>query len=153
MFPAAALAALLLTAGGSAISPRLPTLALGPLWDPPGVGAPASLVGAFTPGAGGRAPVCLADVCQPRVWIPGFTPQFHVPGRRTALALSLLRRTNVGPLASVAGALAAAGLRIDYTPASATTATSGVGDERFQVFLRWRLDALNRPVWGDRPGR
>ena len=144
MLPTAAVVALALASGG-------PALDLGPEPPPLAEAGAGGLLGALSPsGEGLEAPSCAADVCQPRVAIPGFAPTFSTSGRRTALALSLLRRTRIEPLSSVAGLLAAAGLRFDYRLASAGTDSSERGrSPQFQVFLRWRLDALNRPVWLD----
>jgi hypothetical protein len=98
-------------------------------------------------------PPCAADVCQPRVAVPGFDRKLQF--RRTELFLSLLDRVHFEPIASLAWAIAASGVRLDYTPSAMngpdTVARGGWG--RFQVWLTFRLDAANAPVIMERPGR
>jgi hypothetical protein len=92
-------------------------------------------------------------VCQPRVAVPGQDPRFSTRGRRTDLALSMLQRTHVAGVASMARLLARTGLRLDYSPARLDPARglerNGWGEVHFGV--RWRLDATNRPVWAATP--
>lgn len=104
------------------------------------------------PGASARepAPACSGDVCQPRVSVPGFDPQVSMRGRRTELALALLDRAHVEPLATVVWVMAATGLRLDYTPATFDRGVVSYGHGgwgHLQVLVRWRIDALNTPVW------
>jgi hypothetical protein len=106
---------------------------------------------ATPPRAGPGAPACSGDVCQPRVSVPGFEPRVSMRGRRTDLALALLDRARVEPLATVVWVMAATGLRFDYTPAvfdeGAGLSTGHGGWGHLQVLLRWRLDAESAPVW------
>lgn len=105
---------------------------------------------ASTRDAGAPPPACSGDVCQPRVAVPGFEPRISLRGKRTELVLALLDHAHVEPLATVVWMMAATGLRLDYTPA--TFDPGGVsyghgGWGHLQVLLRWRIDALNAPVW------
>jgi hypothetical protein len=83
----------------------------------------------------GGAPICLGDVCQPRVAVPGHEATFRE--QRTELFLSLLSRVPVEGIASLAARIAASNLRIDYTPANVTPDHRG---GRIIFSLRWRLD-------------
>lgn len=100
------------------------------------------------------APACSGDICQPRVAVPGFEPRLSIRGKRTELVVKLLGRARVEPIATLVWALAATGLRVDFTPASfdSGSLSSGHGGwGHLQVLLRWRLDADNGPVWPERP--
>jgi hypothetical protein len=93
------------------------------------------------------APPCVADVCQPRVAVPGMQPILSRPSR-TELAVVYLERARFEPLATIGWALVSTGLRLDYTPPvldGASRAPGGWGS----VFLRvkFRLDADNEPVF------
>jgi hypothetical protein len=95
------------------------------------------------------APPCVADVCQPRVAVPGYEQRISMRGKRTELAVKLLDRARLEPFASAFWFLAATGLRLDYTPPqfdNALDAGRG-GWGHAQVLLRWRIDAWNEPVW------
>lgn len=98
-------------------------------------------------------PACSGEVCQPRVAVPGFEPKLSTRGKRTELVVSLLGRARVEPLATVMWALAATGLRVDFTPGSFDRGlSSGRGGwGHLQVLLRLRLDADNEPVRPVRP--
>lgn len=106
-----------------------------------------------TPASAASAPACSGEVCQPRVAVPGFEPKLSTRGKRTELVVALLGRARVEPLASVMWALAATGLRVDFTPGSFDRGlSSGRGGwGHLQVLLRWRLDADNEPVRPVRP--
>ncbi len=149
MITLAAIVSLLAAAppGGEGLSPARsrPLLHLvQPPWAPV-AGTPT----AATPSGEVVAPPCSGDVCQPRVAVPGFEPRISMRGKRTELALALLDRARVEPLATMVWAMAATGLRLDYTPA---TFDQGLDAGRggwghLQVLLRWRVNAANRPVW------
>jgi hypothetical protein len=97
------------------------------------------------------APPCLGDVCQPRVSVPGFDPTYQ-RASRTDLALSYLDRVRLEPFATIAWALLATGLRLEYNPPlfdSASQAPAGWGSVFVRVKLR--VDADNRPVVPKRP--
>jgi hypothetical protein len=100
---------------------------------------------------GREAPPCLGDVCQPRVAVPGFEPRYG-RARRSELLVLALTRARVEPLASIAWALTATGLRLDWTPAALDGPSAG-GHGWGSVFLRLRLrlDAENQPVFVQRP--
>lgn len=106
------------------------------------------------PAPAGQPPPCSGDVCQPRVSVPGYEPKLELRGKRTELFLALLDRVHIEPIASLAWAVAATGVRLDYTPAAMngpnTLARGGWG--RFQVWLSFRLDAANSPIIMERPG-
>jgi hypothetical protein len=99
--------------------------------------------------SGASTPVCVLDVCQPRVSVPGFEPKFSMSGRRTELALTYLDRIHLEPFATGAWWLVATGLRFDYTPGTNGNALQNAqgGRGRFQVLLRWRLDPANHPIF------
>jgi hypothetical protein len=97
------------------------------------------------------APPCLGDVCQPRVSVPGFDPSYQRPSR-TDLALSYLDRVRLEPFATIAWALLATGLRLEYNPPlfdGATQAPAGWGS--IFVRVKFRVDAENHPVVPKRP--
>ena len=124
--------------------PALSAMTLSEPWTP----TPAGRSGFTSP------PACSGDVCQPIVAVPGFEPRLSIRGKRTELVVKLLGRARVEPLATVMWALAATGLRVDFTPASFEpgSLSSGHGGwGHLQVLLRWRLDAANGPVWPERP--
>lgn len=104
-----------------------------------------------SPRAEASAPACSGDVCQPRVAVPGFEPKLTMRGKRTELALALLDRARVEPLATVVWVMAATGLRLDYTPAvldeGAGLSYGHGGWGHLQILLRWRIDADSAPVW------
>ena len=109
---------------------------------------------ALSPGA--EPPPCAGDVCQPRVSVPGFEPKLEMRGKRTELFLALLDHVHFEPIATLAWAIAATGVRLDYTPGAMSdgpnsSARGGWG--RFQVYLSFRLDAANERVAMERPGR
>jgi hypothetical protein len=83
------------------------------------------------------------------VAVPGYEPRLSPRGKRTELAAHLLDRANLEPLASISNFLVTTGLRFDLRPAALdqSTATNGSGGNRFQLMLRWRIDALGKPVW------
>lgn len=98
----------------------------------------------------GAPPPCADDLCQPRVAVPGYEPQFSIRGKRTELALRLLDRARFEPLASLVWAMAVTGVRLDYTPARFDTGaldTGRGGWGHFQVLVRWRLGADGAPIW------
>lgn len=98
----------------------------------------------------GAPPPCADDVCQPRVAVPGYEPQFSIRGKRTELALRLLDRTRIEPLATVVRLMALSGIRLDYSPAqfdSGALESGRGGWGHFQVLLRWRIAADGTPVF------
>jgi hypothetical protein len=93
-------------------------------------------------------PACYDDVCQPRVAVPGVDPKFDIRGKRTEFALAVLDRLNVGPVSSLARAIAMTGVRLDYTPPQiGDTLSARTSFGSVNVFVRWRLDAFSAPVW------
>ena len=86
----------------------------------------------------------------PRVAVPGYEPRFSTRGKRTELAAQLLDRANLEPLASISRFMVVTGIRLNLTPAaldqSALTGR-GAGKGHVQLTLRWRIDALGKPVW------
>lgn len=135
----------------AAPSPGEPESPAGPTaWRPLPQLAPPLAPGAPTGDPGTGPPACSADVCQPRVAVPGFEPQVSMRGRRTELVLMVLDRARVEPLATIVWTMAATGLRLDYTPATFDQAGVSYGHGgwgHLQVLVRWRIDALNAPVW------
>ncbi len=108
---------------------------------------------------GDAPPPCVLDVCQPRVAVPGYEPVLDTRGRRTELFLALLDRVHFEPVASLAWAFAATGVRLDFRPRGMQLGGSDNGnlDARpgwgsFRVWLSFRLDAANSPVIMSRPG-
>ncbi len=128
---------------------RAPDLALH-LRDPAERFAPFSLDDAPRRGSGG-GPVCSGDVCQPAVSVPGFEPSYGRAHRSEAF-VALLTRAHVEPLATMAWALVATGLRFDYSPVAFDGANSG-GRGWGSVFvrLRLRIDAQGKVTVPPRP--
>lgn len=114
--------------------------------------APAATVAARTvPGRAEGMPPCIADVCQPRVSVPGYEPRYEQVSR-TELTLSYLDRVRLEPFATIAWALLVTGLRFDYSPPvadGASPAPQGWGTVFVRV--RFRMDADNVPVVPKRP--
>ncbi len=98
-----------------------------------------------------RPPPCLGEICQPRVAVPGFEPRYG-RAHRSELFVLALTRAHVEPIATIAWALAATGLRFDWTPVAFDGPNAG-GHGWGSVFLRLRLrlDAENVPVFVPRP--
>lgn len=92
--------------------------------------------------ASGAAPACAAEVCQPRVAVPGHEPRFR--GGRTDVILALLSRSPLRPVSGLARRLADSNVRVDFSPNLGGSSDRGWG--RLVVTLRWRLDASNAPV-------
>jgi hypothetical protein len=93
-------------------------------------------------------PVCVGEVCQPRVSVPGFEPRFDSRGRRTDLLASTLERMDAGFVARFARSMATSGVRLDYRPPQVERAVPGrPNNGRLEVLVRWRLDAWHGPVW------
>lgn len=153
MHLAAAVLALLATAPPAAegLAPAgAPNLHLFTRWS----GRPPSFGGSSVPGRGAPPP-CLDDVCQPRVAVPGYEPQYSIRGKRTELALRLLDRTRVEPLATLVRLMAVSGVRLDYSPAQfdqGALERGRGGWGHFQVLLRWRLAADGTPIFPLRRG-
>lgn len=123
-----------------------------------GSGTAGPLAVASEPRAAGAAP-CLGEICQPRVAVPGFEPRYG-RAHRSELFVLALTRARMEPLASVAWALTATGLRFDWTPAALEGPGAGAhGWGSLFLRVRLRLDADNLPVfvprprWGQRPAR
>jgi hypothetical protein len=115
------------------------------------VTSPALVVGVPTlPRTAGEpsSPACSGDVCQPRIALPGREPQFSQEGRRTDLALSMLERTQLEPVASVARVLERTGLRLNFTPRQLDAhAQDRTGWGHVLLGVRWRIDAHGVPAW------
>ena len=119
-----------------------------PVWAQPE--SPASLVAQLQAeaGGGGENPACRAEFCQPRVSIPGREPEFDTRGKRTELALATIDGLRIGVISTVARAVNAAGVQIDYQPGLLDSQNAGRGwFGKLNVGVRWRLDAWNGPVW------
>jgi hypothetical protein len=105
--------------------------------------------------AGDAPPPCALDICQPRVAVPGYEPRLDQQGRRTELFLALLDRVQFEPIASMAWAIAATGVRLDFRPRQLDTSQDVVarpGWGSLRVWLTFRIDATNAPVIMSRPG-
>jgi hypothetical protein len=91
------------------------------------------------------ASACVADVCQPRVDVPGYAPQFA--DRRQELFIALLQRTPLKPVASVANVIASTNLFVDYRPPhfDGSSASGHGGWGKLLLEFRLRLDASNLP--------
>jgi len=99
----------------------------------------------------GRPPPCLGDVCQPVVSVPGYEPRYGRP-HRSELFVALLTRAHIEPIATIAWALVATGVRFDYTPVVFDGPNSGGhGWGSVWLRLRLRLDAHGLPVVPARP--
>lgn len=99
----------------------------------------------------GTPPPCLGDVCQPIVSVPGFEPRYG-RAHRSELFVLALQRAQVEPLATVAWALVATGLRFDWSPPvfdGANVNAHGWGSVMLR--LRVRIDATNHLVFPKRP--
>ena len=88
------------------------------------------------------APACAAEVCQPRVAIPGHEPTFR--GGRTDVILALLSRSPLSSVSALARRMVDSNVRVDFSPNLGQSSDRGWG--RLVVTLRWRLDATNAPV-------
>lgn len=97
------------------------------------------------PGGSARAsrapPVCVADVCQPRISIPGIEPSFR-SGSRTDAALAMLAGSPLGVVSRAARALS--NVRLDYSPTVGVAGERGWG--KVVLSLRWRIDAAGTPA-------
>jgi hypothetical protein len=105
---------------------------------------------ALPPSDAPEPPPCVGEVCQPRVAVPGHDPVYSIRGKRTELAVTYLRRLDLEPVATVASWLAVTGVRLDFTPPQFEPGKIPVGHAgwgRLTVWLRWRLDANNTPVF------
>ncbi len=109
------------------------------------------LEGAPTRGAGTDRPECSGDVCQPAVSLPGSAASYDRSAREE-LFFALLARTRVKPLTSMAWAVEASGLRLDWRPTVLDGPGAGArGWGSLVVRFRVRLDADNAPVVPARP--
>jgi hypothetical protein len=104
--------------------------------DAPAVGAELAL-DARPVGARGAAPTCSGDVCAPVVAVPGFEPSYGRAHRSEAF-VALLTKAHVEPIATMAWALVATGLRLDWSPPSFDGPNAG-GHGWGSVFVRLRL--------------
>ncbi len=118
-------------------------------------GAPGGAALALEDGPWRRArtsgPVCSGDVCQPTVSVPGYDPGYGRAHRSEAF-VALLTRAHVEPIASIAWALVATGIRFDYAPPvfdGPSVGAHGWGSVMLRV--RLRLDAVNHPTVPPRP--
>jgi hypothetical protein len=97
----------------------------------------------------GAPPPCVADVCQPRVAVPGFDTKLGRP-HRSELFAALLDRAGIEPFASIAWLFVTTGFRLDYAPPSSDAgdpaAAHGGGWGSVFVRLRLRVDPMNHPV-------
>jgi hypothetical protein len=101
-------------------------------------------------GAAG-SPVCSFDVCAPVVSVPGFEPSFGRAHRSEAF-VALLTKANIEPVATIAWALVATGLRFDWSPPAFDGPNAGGhGWGSVMLRLRLRLDADSRVVVPPRP--
>jgi hypothetical protein len=113
---------------------------------------PAVRGGSLRVAAVGGIPVCLVDVCQPVVQLPGYAPAYSSRSAREEAFVALLTRSRVAPLETVGWALAASGLRFEYAPAAFDAASAGAhGWGKVGVRVRLRLDAHNGVVVPSRP--
>ena len=95
-------------------------------------------------------PVCIADVCPSVVAVPGFEPRYNRVSR-TELLVAGLQKARLRPLATVAWALYATGLRIDWSPPMFDSNANAHGWGSLVVRLRFRIDARNHVVFPTRP--
>jgi len=97
-------------------------------------------------------PVCLGDVCQPLVSVPGYEPRYSKSGHRTELFLSALDRVNLEPWSSIAWYIASSGIQLDFTPGNVDgpSPNGRTGWGHFAINFRWRIDAFGRPVFPER---
>ncbi len=103
------------------------------------------------PRGGAGAPVCSFDVCAPVVSVPGYEPSFDRAHRSEAF-VALLTRAHVEPLATVAWALVATGVRFDWSPPVFDGANGGGhGWGSVMLRLRLRIDADAHVVVPPRP--
>ncbi|HET8539852.1 MAG TPA: hypothetical protein VFL83_08275 [Anaeromyxobacter sp.] len=104
-----------------------------------------------TPGRDGAPPPCAGDVCQPAVAVPGFELR-PGPFHRSELFVLALGRAHVEPLATIAWALVATGLRLDWSPPVLEGPNANAhGWGSVMLRLRLRLDARNHVVSVSRP--
>ncbi len=128
---------------------RAPDLALHLVERGPRPEATLSLDGAAQRRAGG--PICSGDVCQPIVSVPGFDPGYAGRDRRSEMFVALLTRAHVEPVATMAWALLATGLRFDYSPPIFDGNARAHGWGSFMLRLRLRIDAQGGVVVPPRP--
>ncbi len=97
-------------------------------------------------------PICSGDVCQPVVSVPGFDPGYGGRDRRSELFVGLLTRAHVEPIATMAWALLATGLRFDWSPPIFDGGSANAhGWGSVMVRLRLRIDAQGGVVIPARP--
>lgn len=98
---------------------------------------------------GADNPACRAEFCQPRVSIPGREQAIDTRGKRTELALAAIDGLRIGTVSTIARAINASGVQVDYRPPQLEAATGGRGGGlgKLNVGIRWRLDAWSGPVW------
>ena len=121
-----------------------------PAWAHPGPPAApvARLQAEARGGSGGDNPACRAEICQPRVSIPGREQGFDTRGKRTELALAAIDGLGLGTISSIARVANASGIQVDYRPPQLDSQSAGRGGfGKLDVGVRWRLDAWNGPVW------
>ena len=105
-------------------------------------------------GESGTPPPCIGSSCQPRVSIPvsGFETRIDVRGKGGEFLASTLERMDAGIAATVARAVATAGVRLEFQPKR--------GDEyvpkrakfrQVALMVRWRLDAWSGPMFQPPP--
>ena len=129
---------------------RAPDLALRRT-DLEGAGASPAFGGAPRRRSSAGGPICSGDVCQPTVSVPGFEPSYGRAHRSEAF-VALLTRAHVEPVATIAWALVATGLRFDYSPAAFDGPSSGGhGWGSVVLRLRLRIDAQGGVVIPPRP--
>jgi hypothetical protein len=100
--------------------------------------------------AADAGPLCLADVCPSVVAVPGFEPRYNRVSR-TELVVAGLQRARIKPLATVAWALYATGLRLDWAPPLFDTNANAHGWGSVMLRLRVRIDARNHLVFPKKP--
>jgi hypothetical protein len=91
-------------------------------------------------------PPCLADICQPRVAVPGYEPHYDPRNRGNGLIVFASQQKQLGAVASMAGLADTLGLRAQYLQGGALGSGPG-GKGMVTVGLRWRLDAWQSPTW------
>ena len=95
-------------------------------------------------------PVCIADVCPSVVAVPGFEPRYNRVSR-TELFVAGLQKARLRPLATIAWALYATGLRLDWAPPMFDSNANAHGWGSIMLRLRFRIDARNHVVFPTRP--
>jgi len=113
--------------------------------------------GAHRPGGSGESgapPPCIGSTCQPRVSIPvsGFETRIDVRGKGGEFLASTLERMDAGIAATVARAVATAGVRVEFQPRRGDeVVTNRAKFRQVALMVRWRLEAWSGPVFEPPP--